>query len=132
MIKIHTSDGQTIPIDLNDEDQAREWIDRMGSRPFQESIRGVSLVLNHAVSAKCMVCRHPISRSIGVQYSISRPQAFRSVQYEIENVPEDGAVKGGERIVVYADEARISLMAHKSQPSARVIITKPGKRRYRP
>jgi len=132
LIKIHTSDGDTIRIDLGDESQAREWLARLKSHSFQSSIRGISIVESHGVRSKCRSCGAKITGDLGVQYSVSRPEAFRSVEYDIEHVPETGKLKGGERVVVYADDVRISTMVHRSQPAAKVTATKVGKRKFNP
>jgi len=132
MLKIHISDGQTVRIDLSDESQARELLAKLHSDRFQDSITGVSLVETHDVKARCRSCGDKASSQIGVQYSVSRPQAFRRVEYEVEHVPEAGKVKGGERIVLYADDVCLSVMAHRSQPSARVTLARVGKRRFKP
>lgn len=132
MLKIHTSDGQTIQVDLADESQAREWLPRLGRADFQATIKGVSLVERHHVRGKCAECGAPSGRDMGVQYSVSRPDDFRSVFFQVEAVDAIGKVKGGERVIVFADDVRLSLMAHASQPATRVTITHMGKRRFNP
>lgn len=128
MLKIHTSDGQTIRIDLRDPEQAREWLSRLEQDRFQASISGVSLVETHEARARCPRCDARALAQIGVQYSVSRPQGLTGVSYEVERV--NG--RGGERITLFAGDVRLSLVAHESQPSARITLIKSGHRRFAP
>lgn len=131
MLKIHTIDGETLRIDMADEEQAKRLLGQLRTHKFQNAITGVSLVETHTVRARCRCGERPTSQ-IGVQYSVSRPQAFRSVEYELEYVSVDGGAKGGERVVLYTDDVCLTMMAHRSQPSARVTLNKVGKRRFKP
>lgn len=132
MLKIHTADGQTVRIDLSDEAQARELLSKLDSDRYQRTITGASLVETHEAKGRCRACGEKVTCQIGVQYSVSRPQAFRRVEYEVEHMPETERVKGGERIVLFADDMCLTLTAHRSQPSARVTLVTVGKRRYKP
>ena len=132
MLKIHTIDGDTIRVDLSDEQQAREWLPRLERSDFQAKITGVSLVENHVVSSRCSRCNEEVAKRIGVQYSVSRPRSCRSIIYEIERIPPSGAVKGGEKIDLFVDDIRLTLVAHAAQPSARVTVNHVGKRRHSP
>lgn len=131
MLKIHTSDGQTHRVDLADEEQARFWVERLGREDFQATINGVSLVERHSVG-KCQECGRRYGKEIGVQYSITRPDDFRKVFFHIEYIEPNGKVKGGERVTVFSDEMRLVLMAHRSQPAARIAVSKTGKQKYNP
>lgn len=132
MLKIHTSDGQTIQVDLTDESQAREWLPRLSRADFQSTIKGVSLVERHFVRGKCTACGASTGRDMGVQYSVSRPDDFRNVFFHVEAVEQNGRVKGGERVTVFVDDVRLVMMAHASQPAARVTITHTGKMKFNP
>lgn len=133
MLKIHTNDGQTIRVDLSDPEQAREWLPRLERDGFQATISGVSVVETHAVSAKCPACGGKATGQVGVQYSLSRPQAFSSVRYDMEAISGDGdKLKGADRVTMFADGVKVQLMAHHSQPSARMLLVKSGKRRFAP
>lgn len=132
MLKIHTSDGQTHRVDLADEDQAREWLPRLARADFQATVNGVSLVERHPVSGRCQHCGKSSGRDMGVQYSVSRPDDFRSIFFQVEAVEPNGRVKGGERVIVFADDVCLTLMAHASQPATRVTIKRTGKRRFNP
>lgn len=130
MLKIHTADGQTHPIDLQDAEQAQVWLARLAREDFQASIHGVSLVERHCVRAKCQACGESSGREIGVQYSVSRPDGVRRVFVHVEAVEAQGRVKGGERVTLFADDMRLTLMAHASQPASRVTIAKIGKQTF--
>lgn len=131
MLKIHTCDGQTVRVDLADETQARFWLERLGKEEFQATINGVSLVERHSIG-KCQGCGNKYGKEIGVQYSITRPDDFRKVFFHIEYIQPNGKVKGGEKVTVFSDEIRLVLMAHRSQPAARVTVSKTGKQKYNP
>lgn len=116
MLSIHTSDGLTISIDMNDAEQVREWIVKLRNPNFVERITGVSIL------------------DRGVMYSFSKPLGFRKIGFEIERVEADQEkkIKGGERLVCYADDVRIVLMVHAVQKAIRVSMSKIGKRRFDP
>ncbi len=130
MLKIHTRDGQTHRIDLKDADQAGEWLPRLARADFQKTITGLSLVERHASSGRCQACGQKCACDTGVQYSVSRPDAFREIFFHVEAIEANGKVKGGERVTIFADDVRLVLMAHASQPSTRVSIAKVGKHRF--
>lgn len=132
VLKIHTSDGQTHRVDLADPEQAKHWVGRLSKDDFQASIKGVSLVERHAVSGKCQSCGKDPGRSVGVQYSVTRPDDFDRVFFHVEEVPAHGRVKGGERATVFIDDVRLVLMAHHSQPAARIQVSKVGKQKFNP
>lgn len=129
MLKIHTADGQTHNIDLNDREQASVWLTRLSREDFQATIHGVSLVERHSVRTKC-ACGESSGRDIGVQYSVSRPDGVRRVFVHVEAVEPEGKIKGGERVTLFADDMRLTLMAHASQPASRVTIAKVGKQTF--
>lgn len=129
MLKIHTADGQTHPVDLADPEQAREWLTRLAQEDFQATINGVSLVERH-VLPKCQACGASSGRDIGVQYSVSRPDGVRRVFVHAEHVEANGRIKGGERLTVFAGDVRLTLMAHASQPASRVTIEKIGRQTF--
>lgn len=132
MLKIHTSDGRTQSVDLADAAQAREWLGRLAREGVQGSITGVTLTEKHAASGKCPACGVRGSHPLGVQFSISRPQDFGIVSLAAEHVEPSGRVKGGEKVMLYADDVRLSVMSHAEQPAVRVVLSKVGKRRFDP
>ena len=148
MLKIHTSDGITTRLDLNDEMQAKEWLNKLKNLSFQEQITGISILQNCNGPYRCPVCKSKVKPSCptcgqstknircntGVQYSVSKPKGFHRCFYQVEHLdfdPSEG-LRGGERIICFADDVRISLMVHASAPSTRVNLVKTGRQRYNP
>jgi hypothetical protein len=132
VLKIHTSDGQTHRVDLANSEEAQKWLTRLAREDFQATINGVSLVERHPVRVKCTGCGMSSCRTIGVQYSIPRPESFRKVFFDVEAVEPNGRIKGGERVIVFADGVRLVMMAHASQPATRVSLTHVGKQKFNP
>lgn len=149
MLKIHTSDGKTHRIDLSDEEQAHRWLPLLNQAKFQKEVTGVSVVQDCLGRIRCTNCKragHLICQSCGqalasnshtktgVQYSLSRPDGFDSVFYEVEHIEaEPGSkVRGGERVTCFVGDFRATMMVHAGQPSVRVTLLKTGKRRYNP
>lgn len=116
MLKVHTTDGLTTRIDLDDPVQAKEWLSRLRQKEFQQCITALTIV------------------DKGVQYSMVRPKGFSRVFFFAELVEADPElkIKGGERITAQMDETKISVMVHHSQRAARVSAIKTGKIRFNP
>ncbi len=116
MLKIHTSNGQTALIDLEDEDRAREWIARFGDPSFQSTITGLTIA------------------NRGVQYSLPRPVGFQQVSFHAELVETDLSrrIKGGERVTCFAGDVRATIMVHKEQRAAKMSLLHTGKQRFNP
>lgn len=114
MLRVHTSDGMTNSFDLQDERQFSKWLEMLRNR--QSDIRGLT------VSHK------------GVLYSLPVPQGFNRISFYAECVRPDPThkIKGGERIVCFADDIRIGMMIHREQKAVRVTLNKPGIRRFDP
>lgn len=132
MVKIHTADGHTHPLDLANPEQAQTWLQRLSRTDFQSTIHGVSLVERHLVRAECEACGATTQRSVGVQYSVTRPEELDSPFFHMEHVPSLGRIKGGERVTVFAGDIRLVVMAHQSQPAARISITRVGRQKFNP
>ncbi len=150
MLKIHTSDGQTHRIDLTDGEQAKEWLERLRLRAFQDTITGMSVVQECRGRIRCPNCRradHLVCQSCqrpvpsdsytrtGVQYSLTKPDGYRGpVTYvpELITADEDSRVRGGEKITAFFGESRVTMMVHYGQPSARITLLKTGVQRYNP
>jgi len=130
VLKIHTADGQTIRVDLSNPEQAREWLQRLEQDQFQKQIRGMALIEYHRVGVTCDACGLKSQGVIGTQYSLSRPQDFQNIRYEVER--NRMGESHSERIVVTAGDVMLSVTAHDSQPSARALLVKSGRRRYVP
>lgn len=116
MLQVHLSDGRTLRFDLQDEQQAAAWLEQSRSGAFQASVRGLTIQHN------------------GVQYSLPRPTGFKRLWLFAESLDPDTdqRFKGGERIVIQADDMRVVLMAHDAQRAARVSLSKPGTQCYNP
>jgi hypothetical protein len=121
VIRVHTSDGLTTKLDLWDEAQAQDFLRRTASPAYQASITAITAY----------------QRANGredIQASLARPQGFSDVRFEVEGVEPDAEqrIKGGERIVCYADDVRVTIMLHKEQAALRVSVLKAGRQRYNP
>lgn len=116
MLKVHTTDGMTTRVDLENEDETRQWIEKLRDPAYQGSISGLTIYQK------------------GVQYSLPRPQGFSQVFLCAECVEPDPdkKLKGGERIVCVAGDVRIILMVHRAQKAVRVAVVKTGKQRFNP
>lgn len=116
MLRVHTTDGLTTAFDLGDERQAKKWLEQLRDLEYQEQITGLTV------------------SSRGVLYSLSRPLGFRQVSFYAENVEPDPIhkVKGGERLICFADDVRTSFMVHAAQRAIRVTLAKTGKQRFNP
>lgn len=115
MLRVHTADGLTRKVDLRDEAQARALLSSVRSPAFQHSLTAVTVV-------QC-------PRDEEHQCAVTRPDGFRDVFFEFEDV---AAGRGGERLVVQADDVRLLVMAHRERPCVRISLLKVGRRRYNP
>jgi hypothetical protein len=111
MLKVHLTTGETLEVDLDDEDQARVWIGRFSDPRYQSQITGLTVV------------------NRGVQYSLPRPVGFRDSALSAEPILMG---KGGQRVFCFADDVRVTLNVHNGQRAARVQLAKPGKRKFNP
>jgi predicted RNA-binding Zn-ribbon protein involved in translation (DUF1610 family) len=148
LFKIHTNDGLTSRIDLSDEAQAAEWVERSKDPSFQEKITGISIIqkcLGHFKCPKCgksnrLVCSHcgqPAQETAcgtGIQYSLSKPSDFDKTYYLVERIEPDAQrkIRGGERITCFVGNVKLAMMVHSAQSSARVTLFNTGKQRYNP
>lgn len=116
MLKVHTVDGLTTRIDLDNPEQAKEWLSKLKQHEFQEQITALTVF------------------DKGVQYSLTRPKGFNRVFFFAEVVQADPElkIKGGERITAQMDDTKIAIMVHQSQRAARVSAIKTGKIRFNP
>lgn len=116
MLRVHLSDGRTLRFNLEDESEAERWRDSVADAKFQSSITGITTQHN------------------GVGYSLSRPDGYSDIFMFAEHLPEDvpQKFKGGQRMICQADNARLVVMVHDAQRSARVSLSKPGVMRYNP
>ena len=147
MFKINTADGLTSKVDLRDESQAREWLERLNDPAFQKTITNVTVMrncnrrfrcpncnrLSHLVCSNCAAAYNNIVCGAGFQYSMKRPENMEHIHYQIERIePELESKMQGERIVCFAGQNRLTLMVHETTPGARITLLKIGDRRYNP
>jgi hypothetical protein len=148
VFKIHTKDGETIRVDLQDEDQARELLQRLKSNQFQEQITGIAILQKCTGRFKCPTCkrskklvcahcgrREPLALcDKNVQYTLSRPEGFDQFYYHVEDMERDDleGLKGAEKITCFVDDVRITMVVHREQPSTRIALLKTGRQRYNP
>lgn len=118
MLRVHTKDGSTIHLDLQDADQAREWMEKRRSPKYQESITGISIIQKY--------------RGGAVQYSIARPEDFDRVFFDMENIEPNGKFRGGERVVCFAGDTRAIVLVHREKKSVRFAMRRVGKHIYNP
>lgn len=111
MVKLHLADGSTEAVDLQDEEQARPWLEKLGRADFQALLRGVTLISKQG--------------GRGLQYSVPRPDGMKSIRFDVEAFSEG---RGGERIVLLADDTRLILTAHAQNPSCRVTLGRISRR----
>jgi len=118
LLLVHTSDGLTSKINLENEEQAKSWLNRLRNLEFREKISGLTVIQQN-----------------GVYLSLPRPQKFKNVILQAENIPRDGngKIKGGERLICFADDVRLSVMVHRDPlATVRVHLVKFGHRRFDP
>lgn len=113
MLFVATSDGRTLKIDLEDEDDLSLWRE-VSSDP--DLIRGVSLGVN------------------GSRADLPLPRRFAEVRYEAELVVADDGRAVAERATVVCDGAVCTLTMFLNGHSGRfrVDLDKRGRRRFRP
>lgn len=116
MLKIHTADGKTHRIDLADEQAAQEWMGRLLNPAFQADISAVS------ISQK------------GAQYTLGRPRDFQeqSIHFDVSRIIPEGKWAGGEEVVGFFGDVRVSMLVHNSQRAARISVTRTGRRVHNP
>jgi len=123
MISLHLKDGRTLKLDL--ENGAQELLQELKRPEFQDQITAVTLTQRHPSKGS--------DEGVGVQYSLTRPEGFDGTcWFHVEAVPMVGRVRGGERVVLFAGDVRVTIMAHRSQPAARVSIARVGRRKFNP
>jgi hypothetical protein len=123
VILLHLKDGKTITFDL--EEGASEWQAKLARPDLQSQLTAVTIKMSH---------RSKGSGDSSVQYSVVKPQGFDGATqwFQVELVKPSGRIHGGERLDLFIGDVRVSLMAHKSQPAARISITRMGRRIFNP
>ena len=147
MLKIHTKDGKTTPINLKSIEQARELFNKLKNPEFQKFITGMTLAQKCQSRFKCNNCNSPVlicpecgsvhNRSecgSGIQYSLPRPSDFNKIFCQAEYIEpnKEKRIHGGEKIICFCDDVQIGVMAHRDQKAIRISVSKPGIRRFSP
>jgi hypothetical protein len=149
LLKIHTCDGKTTKLDLQDEDKAEYWLKLFRQRKFQETITGITVVqeccgrfkcpeCNRSAKLYCSNCDTQVNGSsckMGIQNSLSKPVGFDEVFYIVEKTEADFSrkIKGNKKVICVADNCEIVMTVHDNQPASRVTLTKQkGVRRFNP
>ena len=115
MIRIHTRNGLTEKLDLEDADQASSLLRRLADASFQASITAITVFNGET------------------QHSLTRPAGFREVAFDAEHIcVDEPKAKGADRIMVVADDVQVSVVLHKKQNAARLVIRKTGRQRFNP
>lgn len=145
MLKIHTKTGDTLRLDLNDENQASSILNLLQNKNFQDEITAVSILKVCDGRQRCSVCGRPIRATCdrcgiesnhlkcgtSFQLSLPKPVNHKKTFYYFEKVELENN-KGGERIICFSDEIKISLMVHSGQPAAKIGIVKLGTQKFNP
>jgi len=118
VFRIQTPDGRTEVLDLRDSSQARAFL------------RGELSALT--IANPGVRCRECGRRAPGFAVTLAAPAGFNAATLEAEHVPSDGSVRGGERMVAFCDDARLIVMSHADTPAVRLVLNKPGRRRFAP
>jgi hypothetical protein len=139
VFKIHTRDGETEIIDPKNEEGVKGFFERFKNLNYQKNITGFSLLKTCNSKYKCPTCRRSELKcnNCGAEFehrcatkipsSVSRPNG-RKVLFVPELILPDieSGNKGGEKITIFVDGSKISLMSHNNQPALRVTLSKPG------
>jgi len=111
-----------VAVDLND--GASEWLKQLARPVFQAQLTAVTIHAGYPTRT---------GEEIGVQFSIARPKGFRGqTWFRCQKVPEKGRVRGGERVDIFVGDVRLSLMAHASNPAARISLSRVGRMTFVP
>jgi len=150
MLRINTKDGNTFKLDLENENQAKRLVSLLADEEFQKSITGITVMRRYKRRHRCPNhgCKRPTKlvcptcgevddsgnfEYMGNQFAITRPETFDRVSFAAENsIIPGGSVIGGERLICFAGDVQLMIMAYSNQPTARVTLQKVGKRRFSP
>lgn len=121
MVNLHFKDGRTERLDL--EGGTPELLESLGRSDFQDSLTAVTIKMGY-----------PSKRGEKyAQFSVTRPEGFEGVPwFRVETVTPKGRVKGGERLMLFVGDIRLTMMVHGSQPAARISVAKVGRRVMNP
>jgi hypothetical protein len=150
MLRINTKDGKTFKLDMDDEKQAAELVKLLSGEKMQQNITAVAVMKKYTRRHRCsnpnckrtarLVCPHcgEIEDNgefsyMGNQLAVIKPDTFDKVCFEAErSMIGDGKTVGGEKLVCFAGDVQLTVMAYAQQPTARVTLRRIGKRRFNP
>ena len=151
MFRFNTSDGDTFKLDTQDEEQAKRLLRLLKDHSFQQKVTGITVLKRYTRRHRCPDprCKRPaklvcptcgeiddggVFTYTGVQYTLLRPEGFDKVSFSAESLDkeDDTSMKGGERLVCFAGDVQVTIMAHAQQPSTRITLRRIGKQRYNP
>ena len=117
MLKIQTSNGETLTFDLRSEEQRAAWERQAASNKFQKKIRGISLLQHKVLSA------------------LPLPKRFNSLHFSAGVIMGKGSQEGnllGEWATCQADSIQIKLTAYYTDTPkmVRVDVVRIGRQRH--
>lgn len=146
--RIQTNDGLSVRFDLDDEEQAREYLAKLKDPDFREMVSTIAVIQQCSGKWRCPECKQSKRlicngcRQKGrqaecakqVQFVMARPEGFDQKFYHIERLEKDvvEGMHGGHRITCFVDDVRLTITTHANQPAARISLLKTGKQRYNP
>lgn len=138
MLKIQTVDGGSRRLDLRDPEQAQRLVRELQSPQYQEQLRAMGLVVNYPARCsscgrrECAACGGTTNK--GIQYTMTAPQDFDTTRFHVDRLEPDpeAGVKGGIKVVCFADDVRLTVMTHRVTPAVTISLRKMGKQRYNP
>lgn len=146
MIRINTSDGFTLNIDLRNPEQFQELAFLLNDEKFQNKITGISSIQRYNRKIRCSKCKksakiicsscgaeeNNIFQYTGNQFSLIRPISFNNVNFQIENNVDniDGKIIGGEKFICNTGNVQLIVMSYVNQPSSRITIREIGYQRF--
>ena len=146
MIKIHTKDGKTKNLDLQDDVQSKQLKCLLLDISFQKQITGISITRKCGGSCKCQECHKRLKTvcptcgvvddykcQTGSQHSMSRPVGFNNVHFLVDLVCDKDGQAIGERVVCVSGKNRAEMIIHYNQMAAKFSIKEqPGIQRFNP
>ena len=111
-MRVNDRRGTTLHFDLGDPKELGAWSKVERDRHAQDEITGVIL-----------------GGPGTTQVSVPTPQRFRSVSYRAEPLQKNGHGCNGERLIVQADDVRLTVLVYRSG-MARVDLVRTGQPRH--
>ena len=112
MLRVNLSSGETLTLDLFDDDQAEAARDIIRLRSGE--IRGLTLARN------------------GTQHAMPMPRGFRRLRFMVRAVRLPDGTPSFERLDCYADDVLLQLTVYAESPVVRFDTVKTGRLIYSP